>query len=109
MRKYLVVMVATMCLGVSLASLVQAQNNDWGAQRKQLKVQQKRERNALKIQQRNIKQSWKNSRVPSATRTEAKHQMQRSSRDMKQKQKDAIQDLKDRQKSLKESQRMYSH
>jgi uncharacterized protein HemX len=107
MRNYLIVMVATMCLGISLASTVRAQNADWRAQRQQLKLQQKRERDALKVQQRNIKQSWKNARVSSAMRAETKHQMQRASRDLKQKQKDTMQDLKDRQRALKENQRIY--
>ena len=107
MRKYLIVMVATICLGISLASAARGQHANLRAERQQLNLQQKRERGALKVQHRNIKQSWKNARVSSATRTEAKHQMQRASRDLNQKQKDARQDLKDQQRALKENQRIY--
>ncbi|MDR3678242.1 MAG: hypothetical protein P4N24_22370 [Acidobacteriota bacterium] len=107
MRNYLIVMAATICLGFTLAGTVRAQNVDWRAQQQLLKVQQKRERDALKIQQRNIKQSWKNARVSSAMRDESNHQMQRASRDLKQRQKDARQDLKDRQKALQENRRNY--
>jgi hypothetical protein len=52
-----------------------------------------------------MKQSWKSGHVPSVQRAEMKHQMQRSTRDMKMRQKDSMQDLKDRQRSLKEMQR----
>ena len=106
MRNYLIVMVATMCLGFSLATTARAQNNvDWRAQQRQLKSLQKQERNALKAQQRNIKRSWKDARASSATRIEAKHQMQRDLRNLKQKQKDALQNLKDQERAFKEYQR----
>jgi len=107
MRNYLMVMVATIGLGMSLASAFPARDADWQAQQKQLKVQQKLERKALKDQQRNVKQSWKNSRVDSATRAYTKHQMQRASRDLKLKQKDARQDMKDRHKQLQAMERVY--
>ena len=107
MRKCLIVMVAAMCLGIGSTGAVQAQGPNWRSQQQQLKLQQKRERNALKLQQRNIKQSWKNARISSATRAQTKHQMQRANRDLKQRQKDAMQDMKDRQRSLKEMQRAY--
>jgi uncharacterized protein HemX len=109
MRNYLIVMVAAMCLGISLASTVQAQNTDFRTLQQQLKLQQKRELDALKLQQRNIKQSWKNAQVSNATRAQAKHQMQRDRRNLIQKQKDAMQNLKDQQRALKESQRTYGH
>lgn len=109
MRKFLIVMVATMCLGISLAGTVQAQDSDFRSLQQQLKSQQKRERDALKVQQQNIKQSWKNAQVSSATRAQAKHQMQRDRRNLKQKQKDAMQNLKDQQRAWKENQRNYGH
>jgi hypothetical protein len=109
MRNFLIVMVATMCLGISLAESVRAQGGDWRGQRTQLKAQQKIERKAQKRQQQNVKQSWKNQRISNATRDQAKHQMQRERRDLKQRQKDARQDLKDRQKALRETQRIYGH
>jgi len=105
MRKYLVVMVAAMCLAVCLTRIARADNADLRAQRQQMKVQQKRERNALKLQQRNVKESWKNGHVSNAQRNEMKHQMQRSSRDLKVRQKDSMQDLNDRQRSLRDMQR----
>ena len=107
MRNYLIVMVATVCLGLGLTTALRAQNSNWRAQQQQLKTQQKLERNALKVRQRNIKQTWKNSHVSNVTRTQAKHQMQREHRDLVQRQKDARQDLKDRQKALKENRRGY--
>ena len=107
MLNYLIVMVATMCLGFSLATTARAPNNvDWRAQQRQLKSLQKQERNALKVQQRNIKRSWKDARASSATRAQALHQMQRERRDLIQKQKDALQNLKDLQRASKENQRM---
>jgi len=106
MRNILIVIVATMCLGSGLATVLRAQNTDWHLQQHQLKSQQKLERNALKIRQRNIKHSWRNSRVSSATRIQAKHQMQRERRDLGQRQRDARQDLRDRQRALRENQRM---
>ena len=108
MRKYLIVMVATMCLGISLAAAVRAQNVDWRAQRKQLKSQQKLERNALKVQQQNMQAVLEEpSGFPALSALRQTHQMQRERRDLKQKQKDAMQDLKDRQRALKEMQRAY--
>ena len=106
MRKYLIVMVAAMLGVICLSSVVRADNADFRAQRQQLRQQQKLESNSLKVQQRNIKQSWKLGRVSSVQRNEMNHQMQRSSRDLKQKQKDSMQDLKDRQKALRSMQRV---
>jgi len=106
MRNYLIVMVATVFVGISLATAVRAQNIDWRAQVKQLKSQQKLERDALKVRQRNVKQSWKTARVSSATRAQGTHRMQRERRDLIQKQKDELQNLKDRQRASKENQRM---
>jgi hypothetical protein len=105
MRNYLIVMVATMCLGISLAATVRAQDVDWRAQERQLKALQKQERNALKVQQRTLKQSLKNPQVSGVTRTQAKHQMQRDHRNLIEKQKDALQNLKDQEKAYKEYRR----
>jgi membrane protein involved in colicin uptake len=107
MRNYLIVMVATMCLGISLASAVRAQDVDWRSLQQQLKSQQKHERDALKARQQNLKQSWKNAEISSAARAQAMHQMERERRDLKQKQKDAMQDLKDRKMAFKENQRVF--
>jgi len=105
MRKFLVAMVAAMCVGICLAGGARADNAELRAQRQQLKEQQRRERNALKLQQQNMKQSWKNGNVPSAQRSAMRHQMQRSIRDLKTRQKDSMQDLKDRQRSMRDMQR----
>ena len=107
MRNFSIVMVASLCLGMSIASGVRAQSIDWRAVRKQLRTQQKMERNALKTQQGNIKRSWKQLQVSKPIRDQAKHQMQRERRDLNQRQKDAMQDLKDRQKVLKQYQKIY--
>ncbi len=107
MRKYLIVMVATMCLGISLATTVRAQNIDWRAQRKQLNSHQKLERHYLKVEQKNRKKSWNSRRVSRAERAQANHQMQRERRNLKQRQKDAVQDMKDRRRSLGEMRRAY--
>jgi hypothetical protein len=105
MRKFILATVAAVGMSVCLAGAARADNSDLRAQRNQLKLQQKRERNALKLQQHNIKQSWKNGHVSAPLRTQSKHQMERTSRNMKLQQKDAMQDLKDRQRSLKQMQR----
>jgi hypothetical protein len=107
MRNLLIVMVATLCLGFSLASTVRAQSSSLIEQRQQLKVLQKRERKALELLQRNQKHSLKGQVISKAARLQAKHQMQRDRRAMRDRQKDEMQDLKDRQRALKESQRAY--
>lgn len=108
MRKFIEMMVIAAGLALCLGGAARADNVDWRAQRKQLNVEQKRDRNALKMQQRNIERSWKNGHVSAAQRAGTKHEMQRASRDMKLRQKDARQDLKDRQRSVKEMQRAYN-
>ncbi|MGD0220824.1 MAG: hypothetical protein ABSF71_00690 [Terriglobia bacterium] len=107
MRKYLIVVIATICLGIGLAAPVRAQHVDWQAQRKMLKSQQKLEWHALKVQQQNRRLSWKGQRVSSAQRAQANHQMQRERRDLKMRQKDAMQDAKDRNRSLRAVQHSY--
>ncbi|HTS69987.1 MAG TPA: hypothetical protein VMO17_13480 [Terriglobia bacterium] len=107
MHKNLVVMVAAMCLGACLAGAARAQDVDWGAQRRQLKQQQKLELDSLKAQQHNMKQSWSSGHISSAERSRAEHQMQRELRDLKQRQKDAMQDLKDHEKAMKEMHHAY--
>ena len=109
MRNYLIVMVATICLGICLATQVRAQNVDWHAQQKMLKSQQKLAWHALQVQQQNRKLSWKGQKTSGLDRDRANHEMQRERRDLKQKQKDARQDLKDRQRSTRDMQHAYSH
>src|SRR5271169_4687062 len=68
MRKFWIVMVATICLGIGSAAAVRAQNVDWRTQKKQIQKQQKVEYNALKTQQRNRRRSWNRQSVSSAER-----------------------------------------
>ena len=107
MGKFLKFFVALMFLAIALATPAQAQN-DWGAQQRALKAQQRIEWNALLDQQRNRRASWKARQTTSAERSLANHQMQRERRDMKQRHKDTMQDMKDRQKSLAQIQRAYN-
>lgn len=98
MRKFVLMAVVVVVLSGGVSK---AQNGvNWAAQKKTLETQQKLERHDLKMQQHSRMESWKNQKVTSAQRTQAKHEMAREWRDMKLKQKDARQDLADRQRSL---------
>ena len=108
MRKNIIAIIATVCLVVGLAATVHAQNINWAAQRKQMKSQQRLERNELKVQQHNRRQSWGARRTTSAERAQANHQMRRERRDLKQRQKDAMQDMKDRKRSLASMRHAYN-
>jgi hypothetical protein len=108
MRTSLIIMVATLCLGVGLATETRAQTIDWNAQMQALKAQQKLEWHALQVQHQTRRNSWKGLEVSGLDRSRANHEMQREARDLKQKQKDARQDLKDRQKALGAMQRGYA-
>ena len=108
MRKYLIVLIATVCLWVGLAATVHPQNINWAAQRKQMKSQQKLERNELKVQQHNRRKSWGARRTTSAERAQANHQMRRERRDLKLRQTDAMQDMNDRKSSMASMQRAYN-
>ncbi len=103
MRKSLIMMVAAMCLGAGLAVNALADEPiDWRAQEKQLKQSQKVERDAMKLKERQIRQSLKATPVPVATRDTIIHKMQREHRDLLLKQKDARQKLKDQEKAYRE-------
>jgi uncharacterized protein HemX len=107
MRKILVVVVILLSWGFSMVSEAQAQMVDQRQQRQQLKAIQKRERKSVKIQHKNIKNSWKRQKVSKASCLQAKHQMQRDDRALKERQKNERQDLSDRQRALKENQKIY--
>ncbi len=109
MRKYLIVIFASILLGFGLAGAARADNVDWGAQKKQLQSQQKLEWHNLMLQQKNMKHSWKGQQVSSAQRATANREMQRQRRDLKIRQKDARQDLKDRQRNAVTIQRSYGN
>ena len=70
-----------------------------------LKAQQKRESNAYKLNQRNVKQSLKGHQVSKAVREQQMHQLQREKRAMKERHRDQLQDLKDRQKLMRDNTR----
>ena len=107
MRNLLILMVATLCLGLSLARPVRAQNSHRREQLKQLKIRQKLERKNLKVQEKNRQLSFRHQRISKASRLQAKHQMQRERREMHAKQRDEKQDLKDSRRALTERQRAY--
>ena len=107
MRKLLIVMVVMLSWGFCVVSGAQAQGGDQREQRKLLKSNQKRERDAVKLQHKNMKNSWKNQRVSDSARLQAKHQMERDDRALRERQRNERQDLKDRQKALRENQRAY--
>jgi hypothetical protein len=109
MRKYLIMMLASILLGFGSAGAARAQNVDWGAQKKQMQTQQKLEWRNMTLQQKNMKRSWKGQRVTSAQRTAANREMQRQRRDLKTRQKDALQDFKDRQRNGVAIQRTYGN
>lgn len=108
MRKYFILMFATLCFGIGLTTALQAQNVDSRTQRKMLKSQQKLEWHALRVEQQNRRLSWKAQKVSSAQRVQANHQMQRERRNLKQRQRDAMQDMRDRNRSQRAIQRAYT-
>jgi hypothetical protein len=70
-----------------------------------LRTQQKQERAAFKLKERNANNSFRGQQVPSAVRIQQKRQLQREKRAMRERQKNQIQDLRDRQRMMKDSRR----
>jgi len=70
-----------------------------------LKAQQKRESQAYKLNERNVKQSLKGHQVTKAARDLQMHQLQRDKRAMKERHRNQLQDLKDRQKLIRDNAR----
>jgi hypothetical protein len=68
-----------------------------------LKAQQKRERNTFKINERNVKQSFKGREVSRAVREQQLHQLQRDKRAMKERHRNQMQELKDRQRMMRDN------
>jgi len=107
MRNVLIVTVATLCFGFSLAGSTRAQDINFRDERRNLNALYKQDWNALKVRQKNQMQSLRGREVSPAVRAEAKHKMQRERRALRDKHKDEMQELKDRQRALRESQRIY--
>lgn len=70
-----------------------------------LKAQQKRESNAYKLNERNVKQSLRGRQVSRAAREQQIHQLQREKRAMKERHRDQLQELKDRQRLMRDNTR----
>ena len=63
-----------------------------------LKAQQKRESQAYKMNEKNVKRSLKGQHISKAAREQQMHQLQRERRAMKERHRDQLQELKDRQR-----------
>lgn len=103
MRKFLCMLVAVSFLLVPGASVGSAGIRSPEIQK--LKLRQKEQMKALKLQQHYMKESWKSQHVPKAVREQQKHQMERQLRELRNRQKDEMQDLQDRMRLAKESQK----
>lgn len=68
-----------------------------------LKAQQKRESNTFKINERNLKQSFRGRQVPRSVRDQQLHQLQREKRAMKERHRNQMQELKDRQRMMRDN------
>ena len=66
-------------------------------------MRQKLERNALKVQQRLVKESLRRQGVSKGQRLQMKHRMQKERRELRQRQKDELQNLRDQLRIVKES------
>ena len=65
-----------------------------------LKAQQKREDQAFKMKERNVKQSFKGRQSSKALRDQTMHQLEHEKREMKERHKNQMQQLKDRLKMM---------
>jgi hypothetical protein len=101
MRKLFTLVIAALVLGVPFGFL-HAQDNGLKALRLQLRMHQKQERLAMKLRNKNWRQSVKGSVLPKSERIRMKHQMAREARELRERQKDERQDFKDRQRQMKE-------
>ena len=101
MRKLFVVAITALIMGMPVTTL-RAQNDALKAQKQLLKARQKEERAALRLRNKNWRQSMKGQPLPKSERLRAKHQMAREARALRDRQKDEKQDFKDRQRQMKE-------
>ena len=106
MRKLLIGVIVTLVLSFPVARTRAGHYQyDVKPERKMLKVRQKQEWKALKLQQKYQKHSWKGARMSKAARVQMKHQMQREKRALRENQRNDRQNLKDRQRLMKERMR----
>jgi hypothetical protein len=70
-----------------------------------LKAQQKRENQAFKIRERNLKQSFKGRTYSKAMRDQQLHELQHEKRAMKERHRNQLQELKDRLKMMQDNMR----
>jgi len=103
MRKLVLVMAAVSIFVLPSATVkgFPRQSNE----ERMLRTQQKQERAAFKLRERNAKNSFRGRQVSSAVRIQEKRQLQREKRAMHERQKNQIQDLRDRQRMMKDSRR----
>lgn len=101
MRRFVFLLVAVSVL-VSPAWMLKASPRG-NLEAQALKAQQKRESHAFKLNERNVKQSFKGRQVPRAVREQQMHQLQRQKREMKERHRDQRQDLKDRQRMMRDN------
>lgn len=95
MRKfYLLILIAGFSAGPSLA------RQQLPSDSAMLKARQKQELQALRLKQKYARESFQDSRLPRAVRTQLKHQLKRERRKLRQRQKDERETLKDREKLL---------
>ena len=94
MRKLLIGVMVTFVLSFPVARTRAGQyQSAVQPERKMLKVRQKQEWKALKLQQKYQKHSWKGQHLSKATRTQMKHQMQREKRALRENQRNDRQNL----------------
>ena len=105
MRKFLVVAITALIMGMMLVARLRAQDNPLKVQKQVLKAKQKEERAALTLRKRNWHQSLSGQPLPKSERLRVKHQMDREERELRDRQKDEQQDFKDRQRQMKEMQK----
>ena len=103
MRKLVLVLAAVSIFVLPSVTLkgFPRQNNE----ERMLRIQQKQERAAFKLRERNAKNSYRGRQVPNAVRIQQERQLQREKRAMLERQRNQIQDLRDRQRMMRDSRR----
>ncbi len=94
-------------LGSVFGSWSAAQDLNFKAEQKQLKLRQKQERKSQRLQHTYRKRSFNGQPVIKSVRVQAKHERQKEDRALRERQKNERQDLKDRQRLARETQRQY--
>jgi hypothetical protein len=86
----------------SLSPLDAGQNRSAKPEKEQLRERQKTARRLFSTQQKNTNRALKQAHVPSAERSQVKHQMKREKHELRERQHQERQDLKDRRRIIKE-------